>query len=243
MGVALDALAARPSTLFDSASDLEVELLNAAMWLESASDDALANGANLALVGDELIQFGVAESLGGARFRLSRLLRGRRGTEWAAGLHAVSEGFTLIEGDRLVAVTAPEGAAGGVARIAAQGIGDDEEVVVATAIDGASLRPAAPVHFLAARQANGDILLRWTRRSREGWAWTSGADTPLGEQAEAYLLSISGAGFSRELTLAEPAYNYTAAAQADDGATGPIALAVVQQGTYANSPPASLTLA
>ena len=50
----------------------------------NADANALMAGANLALVGDELLQFGRAEQLGPGRFRLSRLLRGRRGTEWAA---------------------------------------------------------------------------------------------------------------------------------------------------------------
>ena len=180
MGAALTALAARPSTLFDTESALEVELLSEAMWLESASDAALAGGANLALIGEELIQFGRAEWIAPRRFRLSRLLRGRRGTEWAAASHAPGEDFALVAADGPVAIAAPEGSIGGIALVSARGIGDPEDVVVEAAIDGAALRPPAPAHLVAERQANGDIFVRWVRRSREGWSWQSGADTPIG---------------------------------------------------------------
>ena len=50
--------AAGDAALFDRAASVEVELLNDAMWLEARDDDALVGGANLAMLGDELIQFG-----------------------------------------------------------------------------------------------------------------------------------------------------------------------------------------
>ena len=153
------------------------------MWLESRDDDALVAGANLAVLGDELIQFGAAEPLGGRRFRLSRLLRGRRGTEWAAGAHAAGDDFALVETDALVALEAPAGSAGGEARVLAIGIGDDPAgVTAAAAIEGESLRPPSPVHLRAAGTAGGDLALSWVRRSRQGWDWTGGSDTPLGEE-------------------------------------------------------------
>src|SRR5690606_22510652 len=107
MGIALTALGAAGSALLDLSSSVEVELLNDAMWLESATDDALARDANLALIGGELLQFGVAEWISPRRFRLSRLLRGRRGTEWAADLHEAGDGFVLIERPSLTVIEAP----------------------------------------------------------------------------------------------------------------------------------------
>jgi hypothetical protein len=79
MGSAVSILSAGDSALIDRAGAVEVQLLHDEMWLEGRSDDALAAGANLAQLGDELIQFGDAEPLDGGRFRLSRLLRGRMG--------------------------------------------------------------------------------------------------------------------------------------------------------------------
>src|SRR3546814_1448079 len=115
------------SALIDTNATAEVVLLNEAMWLESRSDAALAGGANLALLGEELIQFGVAEPLGGGRFRLSRLLRGRRGTEWATGTHAVGEGFVLIDQASLAAVEPALALLGGELQIMASGLRSGEQ--------------------------------------------------------------------------------------------------------------------
>lgn len=240
IGTALGTPVPVGSALIDERSRIEVELLNEAMWLESRGDSALADGANLALLGEELIQFGIAEPLGERRFRLSRLLRGRRGTEWAAHLHAAGEPFALIEAESLVAVEAPLGALGGEARLLAAGLGDPEGVPAARQVTGEAMRPPSPVHLRARRLANGDLALSWVRRSRNGWVWLSGSDTPLGEEIESYRLTLSGEGFTRSITLAAPAYLYSAAEQAADGLAGPLNVELVQLGTSAPSRPASL---
>ncbi len=240
LGTALSAAGPAGAALFDERSAVEVELLNDAMWLESRSDASLAAGANLALLGEELVQFGVATPLGDRRFRLSRLLRGRRGTEWAAGLHSAGEPFALIEAGSLAAIDVPLGALGGEARLLATGLGDPDGVLALRAVSGEAMRPPSPVHLSARRRPNGDLDLSWVRRSRAGWVWLSGSDVPLGEEAEAYRLTLAGEGFERSLILASPGFLYTAAEQAADGPPGPIAIEVVQLGTSAPSRPASI---
>jgi hypothetical protein len=241
IGVAVDALAPAGSALFDRVSTIEVALANQEMWLESRSDDALVDGANLAAVGDELIQFGNAEPLGDGRFRLSSLLRGRRGTEWAADGHGADELFTLIEPASLVVLEAPAGAIGGEARIMASGVGDAEEAERSIEISGSGLQPPGPVHLTARETGSGDLEIAWVRRSRQGWAWLSGSGTPLGEESELYQLAIAGDGFERIVTTATPAFAYTAAARAEDGG-GPILITVRQTGTFAASRPASIAV-
>jgi hypothetical protein len=239
IGLALGALPAAGSALIDAHNVLEVELLGEAMWLEGRSDDLLAGGANLAAIGDELVQFGAVEALGDRRFRISRLLRGRRGTEYAAAGHAAGEPFTLIERDALVALEAPAGSVGGEARILASGAGDAVAPSAARAIEAAVLRPPSPVHLAARETDGGDLALSWVRRSRQGWAWTDGADTPLGEEAERYRLVIAGAGFERIVEAAAPGHLYAAAERAADGG-GPISISVSQIGSHAASRPALL---
>src|SRR4051812_29959245 len=70
-------------------------------WLTSCDDDAMSAGANLALIGGELIQFADVTPLGGGRFRLARLMRGRAGTESAIPEHAIDEAFCVIEAGSL----------------------------------------------------------------------------------------------------------------------------------------------
>ncbi|MGQ0660216.1 phage tail protein [Sphingosinicella sp.] len=242
IGTAVHALGVGQALLFDNVGAVEIELLSAATVLENASDEALIAGANLALVGAELIQFGRATALGGAHYRLSRLLRGRRGTEWAMATHATGENFTLIETAALAPLEAPAGSIGAEAVVSATGVGDLAPAVSSLTIFGQSLLPPAPVHLRALRLSSGDVAIAWTRRSRLGWAWASGADTPHGEERERYRLTIAGEGFERVAEIDAPAFVYDTAKQAADGAVGTLVLSVRQVGDHGLSQPAALTL-
>lgn len=84
------------AALADLASVAEVDLAHPEMLLVSADAAARDAGANLAMLGEELLQYGVAEHLGGARWRLSQLWRGRRGTEAAIGTAQVGIGSFFL---------------------------------------------------------------------------------------------------------------------------------------------------
>lgn len=240
-GTALSPLAPAAGTLFDAASAVDIELANDAMWLENASDDALAHGANSALLGSELIQYGSAQWLGDRQFRLSRLLRGRRGSEWAATSHCAGEDFLLLDGEATVPLDRESTVVGGEIRVSASGPGDGDAPATATVqVSGESLRPPSPVHLGAERRSSGDIHIRWVRRSRQGWVWANEADTPLGEETERYRLVIAGAGFERSIESASPSHVYTVSEQTADGAATPLTISVAQIGTYAASRPATL---
>jgi hypothetical protein len=87
--------------------EVDVRLIDPDQWLVSADDAALATGANLALIGGELIQFGDVTPLGSGAFRLARLLRGRSGTEIAISSHGVDEVFCVIETASLQSISLP----------------------------------------------------------------------------------------------------------------------------------------
>ena len=241
MGRALTALPAAGSALLDQRHRVDIELLNDEMWLEGRGDQALVAGANLALIGDELIQFGHAEPLGARRFRLSRLLRGRRGSEAAAAAHRAGESFVLLEREKLVAIEVPPGMVGAEATLLAQGIGDgDEGVLTRKSVTGAAMLPPSPVHFAAKRRAGGDLAFSWARRSRTGWSWLSGSDTALAEERELYRLVLAGGAFRRVIEVTSPGFLYTAAEQAEDGAPANFAAELRQIGNQGPSLPAEL---
>ena len=108
-------------------------------------------------------------------------------------------------------------------------------------ITGEAARPPCPVHLRAARGPAGDISINWVRRSRRGWFWIDGSDTPLGEERESYALRLSGTGFERHAVSNVPTFLYTAQQQAADGLAGPLTIEVRQLGTAAPSRPATLT--
>jgi hypothetical protein len=107
LGTAETILSPANPAVIDTANSVEVLLIDPEQWLTRCDDDALSAGANLALLGDELIQFADVTPLGGGRFRLARLLRGRAGTEAAVPSHAIGEVFCMIEAGSLQSVGLP----------------------------------------------------------------------------------------------------------------------------------------
>lgn len=197
-------------------------------------DDALlAAGTNLAVVGRELIQFGQVTPLGTGQFRLERLLRGRGGTESAAGSHQSGEAFCLITRDSLVPIRLPAWAAGST--VSAQ----TTDASAALDFTAESLRPPAPVNLIAASQGNGGVALSWTRRSRFGWSWIDEVDAPLGESTEQYRVTITGSAGTVELVANQPNLSLAPSDLAAAG-TGAATIEVRQIGDWAASHPAQL---
>lgn len=182
-GTALGALAHGSPLLFDAASYVDVELASADFALDSVTWAQLMQGANKAVLGEEIIQFAVAESLGLRVWRLSGFLRGRGGTEHATAVHAMGEPFALLD-DSLVAVNPTEiGDPSGV-EIVAIGRGDASPAGGPIGNAGLTLRPLAPVHGRAIATPDGGLLLNWVRRGRGAWLWLDEVDTPINEATE-----------------------------------------------------------
>jgi hypothetical protein len=231
----------------DRSSRIVVTLTRGDMTLADADTVGLGQLGNLALVGDELIQFARAEPLGAGRWALGDLRRGLRGTEAAIGSQRVGARFVLLERDAVAAIDLPATAIGRRVRILASGVGDTgAPAEVAILVTGASVAPPSPVHLAMRTGAGGALVLDWVRRSRGGWDWVDGIDAPLAEEAEAYRVVLDLADGTRR-TVASAAPQLTIAR--DGLPPGRIGVAVVQQGTIAASaaatrifdPPASST--
>lgn len=229
-----------PVGLADLASTIEVELAHQAMVLSDADDAALDSGANLALVGEELLQFASAEPIGANRWRLRRLWRGRRGTEPAIGSQAAGDRFVLVEADSLAVIDLPGAAPGNEAHVLAEGAGDVDGPATAVAgIAGLSVVPPAPVHLSATAMGDGGAEVRWVRRSRLGWRWTDGIDAPLSEESERYRVAIAPeAGLGRSLDTVVPVVALTP----DERSAG-ATVTVRQAGSHGLSAPAAILLA
>ena len=223
--------------LIDTVSSVEVDLIDADQWLVSCDDEALVNGSNLAAIGSELIQFGEAVPIGPGRFRLSRLLRGRIGTEWAAGGHRTGDAFALLEADAMRLIQLPDWVVGSQVSVNLPGAGS--QATITTTAE--SMRPPSPVHVMGSFGSNGDFVLSWVRRSRRGWAWLDEIDAPLGESREEYRVTASGTLGSIELTCMVPTLTIAASDVAGLG-NGAASIEVRQIGDFAASRPARLTI-
>lgn len=237
LGAVVDPPGPAPGTIADHASSLVVQLAHGGMALGDADPAALAGGANLALAGDELLQFASAEPLGGKLWRLHGLWRGRRGTEWAVGAQAAGDCFVLLSQEALVVRDLPIASVGGAVRVLAQGPGDGEAVESIATIAGDSMVPPAPVHLRDDLLGDGRTRLRWVRRSRSGWDWIDGVDVPLGEETERYRITIQGDDTLRTIETTAPELILDAGERA-----APLAITVVQLGANGASRAATLAL-
>lgn len=238
LGRALAALPAGDPHLIDGVTSVEIELVDHDQWLTSCDEDALANGANLAMIGKELIQFGDAAPTGAGRFRLARLLRGRGGTEWATAGHQSTDPFVLVGDGRTATISLPQWVKGASATAApASGTGDPVTMLVG----GEALRPPAPAHVQGGLDGSGSLAVSWIRRSRRGWAWLDEVDAPLGETAEQYRVTVVGAGGSVEATSGAQQIVIPAADLAGAG-SGVATVEVRQIGDFAASRAASINV-
>ena len=230
IGAALTVLPDATSRRWDRFSHVDVELLSDRDWLEPRAAAAVLAGANLALLGDELLQFADVEALGPRRFRLSGLLRGRRGTEAVTGSHRIGERFVLIDSSRMLSVDLSIDLLGqsGAARPA--GNGDSATAATTFTIAGNALRPLAPVH-VRVRRDGGDIAVSWIRRSRAGFGWVDFVDAPLGENREAYRIDVRLDGrLVRHEEVWAPAFGYAAADRIADGDGSILDVCIAQLG-------------
>lgn len=219
MGTVLIPPGVGPHAYWDETQSLAVRLFRPEMTLESRSRLGVLNGANLAVVGDELIQFREAFLEPDGRYHLHGLLRGRAGTEWAMDQHESGERFILLDGGGLMDMDVPVSFLGQSILTKAVSINRTLEETPAEAFTyhARALMPLSPVHVRASRTAVGDLILTWIRRGRVGGAWIDGSDVPLGEEAEQYQVDILRAGQPiRTLFVTSPQAIYDAELQVMD---------------------------
>lgn len=237
LGVAETALGPGAQWMWDREGALDVTLY--AGHLASRDEGAVLDGANrlavLTAAGWEVIGFAEAELTDVRRYRLTGLLRGLEGT--AAG--AVDIGaHVLVLGPGLAEIAVPPGRVGGDWSLRAYaGPRDAHGVPVAVDLDAAPARLLAPVHVTAARDASGDIALRWVRRARGGVEWAYG-EVPLDAAPERYRVTIrDGATILRVIEADGPEARYAAAEQdADWGGPAPDFAFTVEQISPASGP-------
>ncbi|MDO9414017.1 MAG: glycoside hydrolase/phage tail family protein [Pseudolabrys sp.] len=251
MGETLDVLPAGPTARWQKA-ECRVRLFGGA--LASASDNAVLGGANVAALRNadghwELIQFANAELVGEREYKLSRLLRGQFGSEWAmTPMLAAGAPFVLLD-PQIVTVASGIGALERPLQLrvvaAGRDTGDASALSLVATPRATALRPLSPVHVKAVRDGSG-VSIGWIRRTRaDGDSWTG--EVPLGEDSETYEIDVMlGATALRTLTATTPSVLYTAAHELTDfGAPqATLHLRVVQlSATIGRGFPADITLA
>jgi hypothetical protein len=220
LGEVVEGIDAGPRAVWDRRSDLSIRLYGGHI-ADGAGEAVLAGSNRLAVETDggawEVIGFARAELVEAGRYRLTQLLRGLEGTDWAMG--AVSAGRRVVVLDGRVGVVPVEAGRLGEERTIRAYAGASDlvgQVLTATTTVAPGL-PLAPVHLQARRLGAGDIAFSWMRRSRaEDDAW--GAAEPALEVApERYRLSIfDGVTLKRSIEVSAPVASYGLAEQGAD---------------------------
>jgi hypothetical protein len=195
--------------------------------------DLVRGGANALAVESasgqwEVVQASQVELLAPRRYRLTRLLRGQRGTEGAMGNPALAGARVVVLDEALAPLPVREAELGlpwnWRVGPASRPIYDESYVAETFTPSGAGLRPFSAVHIeqpWRKGRSPGDLTIRWVRRSRalaaDGWG---GLEVPLAEESEAYEVEImDGTAVKRTLATGTTSVTYTGAQQmADRGA-------------------------
>lgn len=207
---------------YDSVNVIQVVLFDDTS-LTSCTDNELLQGANSFVLGSavdgfEIAAFKTATFVSGRTWRLSELLRGRRGTENKMDGHGTNETFVLLDTPGMRRLDIDGSTIGEETHLKAVTFGQLATQAQTRSFDntGAGLKPYSPINATASG-FGGDVTITWTRRGRIYNDWRDGVELPLGEAVEAYSIDIyDGPTFKRTLTSATPTVVYTSANQTTD---------------------------
>lgn len=227
VGQLIAPLASGRTDLKDETNLIEVGLQSASDALYSVTEAQLLGGANHFAIGAhgrwEIVGAQVCAQLANGNWRLSSLLRGRFGTEWAIGSHAVGDTVIPLDSTRLKFISASINSIGLSRKYRA--VTNGQTIASAAEQDfsyaGENLECLAPVEL------NGhiDVVTQdWTitakRRTRVGGEWRDYVDASLGETSESYELEIWNSTYTtlkRTITgISSPSATYTKVNQIED---------------------------
>jgi len=164
---------AGPTSRFDLGKTLVIDL--ASGTLERVTDLTLFGGANALAVETapsiwKIVQAGAAELIAPGRYRLTRLLRGQRGTEAAMGNPTPAGARVVVLDSALAPLPIAEADLGlpwnWRVGPAARAVSHASYTALAFTPFGRGLVPFAPVHLAQpwrVARSPGDLTIRWTR--------------------------------------------------------------------------------
>lgn len=229
-----------PAWHWDLVNSLHVTLTRGS--LSSATDAALPLGANALAIqnadgGWEVVQFADAVLTAPGEYALTRLKRGRRGTEIQMRDPVAAGARVVVLDDALTQLNLSSSQA----RLpwnwrwgpASRAISDVSWQGMALQLEAVGLIPPAPCH-VGFQWSGADLVIQWRRRDRDPLASSlSPAVTPMSEGREAYDLEIlDGTGVVRSFSgVTQHSQLYTAAQAAADfpsGLPNPLTVQVYQ---------------
>ena len=157
---------------WDEKNTIDVKLFGTSFGgaLESRKEIDVLNGANLCVIGNEIVQFKNAVLVAEDTYRLSILLRGRFGTENYIRGHIAGERFVLLAKNNVdtIEISSSDWFKTYIYRYGSSGksVLDDSFQQSSFTFQAVSSMPLAPCHVEGKRDKSGNITITWVRRAR-----------------------------------------------------------------------------
>jgi hypothetical protein len=208
-------------TVMDEMSHVTVNVDRGTLSSVTYADMLLNVAVNMAVIGDELVQYRDATLVATGIYKLTGLLRGRRGTEWAMLDHGVNERFVALgtTGMRFLPLQVSDLDRERYYKAASAGQQLSASTAQPITPAAINLEPFSPVGLAANRDDPAMTLLTWIRRTRLSTrvGGPSPPVIPLGEASEEYLLEIfDGTTIVRTETVTTAEFEYTDTMQIAD---------------------------
>ncbi|KKL08053.1 hypothetical protein LCGC14_2579740, partial [marine sediment metagenome] len=220
-GFAQTVLADGTAPGLDTVNSVDIVLFNSDFTLDNKTRIEVLNGANAAVLGDEIIQWQTSSVNSDGSFTLSDLYRARRGSEHATAGHVAGERFVVLSSATVQRIAQDISERNKERSFRASSLGEDPDraVTIRFTNTAVGLKPLSAVHITGFRDSLDDIDIDWKRRSRIGKAHLPNVVLPLGEDTELYEIDIlDGVGdVVRTITnITTTAANYSATQQIAD---------------------------
>lgn len=190
IGYATTVLADFSEPTWDRASSVQVMMLTGE--LGSRTDIEVLNGANLAMLGDEIIAYQDAELQEDGSYLLTNLLRGLRNSEDQTGSHVLNERFVPLTPANLSFIEFDLREVGATIWYKLVPPGFDQSLFRLQSFvpRGGPLLPFAPANVTAIVKDGGEIDLLWQRRTRNITRFFSGLPVPVEEDSELFEIDV-----------------------------------------------------
>lgn len=192
-----------PQEYPDFINSCEVNILSPDEMLSGTSLPGMLNRINLAIIGDELINFSEVDEVSPNRWELKTLLRGRKGTNPVA--HAAGERFLLMSGAVFIPAELSWINRPLTFRAATFGRPLDEATVMTVTFTGQTQVERQPAYLQASRLA-GNIRINWQGVGRLG----SGTHVAMGAYFNGYRVTCTHGSLTRVDDVINPSHSFLA---------------------------------
>lgn len=219
MGETLTALSDHPQAYPDEVNSVAIRLDTPDAELLETDITGLLNRQNLAIIGNEMIQFANADETTSGEWEISHFLRGRKGTDTAQ--HAIGSRFVLLDRSAIPFIPADLTELNRTLTFRATSFGANPETgtVVSMAFEGISQKERAP-SYIQAHIEGDDAVVSWQGVGRLG----GGAQVAHGAYFIGYRVTITDGSLTQSVDTISQSLTHDISAF-----TGPLTISVQQR--------------